>query len=125
MASACSVIHFIFYLILVLRSSKLPTDKARLLSTVVKTGNMKTETRFRLFRIYFGTAGNPIFGDGQSVASRMHMVASVITVYGFWMGTIIETLRKLKNFEEAFENARLSIILTACCWLDLFMRYRY
>jgi hypothetical protein len=86
---------------------------------------MNTETRFRLLRIYFSISGNPILGDGGSVASRIYMVASVITIYGCWMGEVIETLRNLQSFEQVFECARITIPFTACCWIDLFVRYRY
>jgi hypothetical protein len=86
---------------------------------------MKTEARFRLLRRYFRVLGNPIFGDGQSVASRIYMVGAVISLYGCWVGLVIETLRHLENFEEAFEYVSMSMPLAASCWTDLFMRYRH
>jgi hypothetical protein len=38
------------------------------------------------------------------------------------MGEVIETLRNLETIEVAFECARVSIPLAACCWIDFFMR---
>jgi hypothetical protein len=55
----------------------------------------------------------------------MYMVAAIITIYGCWLGEVIETLRNLRNFESievVFECARVSIPLTACGWIDFFMR---
>ncbi|PNF25909.1 hypothetical protein B7P43_G10643 [Cryptotermes secundus] len=83
---------------------------------------MNTETRFRLFRIHFSIAGNPILGDGQSAAYSMYMATTVIIMYGCWMGGIIETLRNLRSPQLAFECAKIFVPITATCYIDLFMR---
>lgn len=83
---------------------------------------MDTETRFRLFRILFSIAGNPLLGDGQSLAYRIYSIVTVTFGYGCWIGEVIATFTHLDNIEEMLESARVAIPVTACIWIDSFIR---
>jgi hypothetical protein len=83
---------------------------------------MNTETRFRLYRTFFNIVGNPIMGDGKSVAYRMYAVFAMSIGYGCWIGQVIETFRRFENTEEMLECARIAMPLTTSYWIDMFVR---
>jgi hypothetical protein len=78
-----------------------------------------------VYRIYFAITATPILGDGQSVAYRIYNAASLVICYVFWVGEVVELIRSLDNIEEVLECARLTIPITCCRWIDIYMRYRY
>jgi hypothetical protein len=83
---------------------------------------MDTETRFRLYRTFFNIVGNPIMGDGKSVAYRIYAVFAISVGYGCWIGQVIEMFRRLDNIVEMLECARIAIPLTTSYWIDVFVR---
>jgi len=102
--------------------TQLSTDKVRLKHLKQDTGGMNTGKRFRLYRTFFKIVGNPIMGDGTSVAYRIYAVFAISIGYGCWIGQVIETFRHLDNTEEMLACARIAMPLTTSYWIDIFVR---
>ena len=86
------------------------------------TVSMNTEKRFRLYRTFFKVVGNPIMGDGTSVAYRIYAVIAISIGYGCWIGEVIETFRHMDNTVQMLESARIAMPLTTSYWIDVFVR---